>query len=438
MATTYNRLLIDVNQKINDIVTAKQNDTASRFLDVSLYSNSVPINLTGHSVKIYFKKPDNTEVFTEGEITDATAGRCQFELTTQTLAAYGDLKAEISVWNGETQVLTTQTFTITVFEMLRSDNTVESTNEFGVLVTLFQSIQNSLDVMNAIKTNFGQAGEKAAEYGATTFWRMLEVLAEKTEEAIQYDVSGKIGEPTDTTGDTLFGKFKTVLNSTIGTSNFKPLDTSIIDTLVGDSQTFTSSGSFTVPAGVKSIKITAAGGGGGGAGGTYGCAGGGGGACIVGVYFNVTPSQAIPITIGTGGAGGTSSSGSAGSSTVIGSLVTLAGGGGAGTAYSPGIAGGSGGGAGGNGGSSVSSATGVAGAAGAVGAGGSAGGSPYGGGGGGGSYGAGGGGGNSDHRYGYAGVYGGGGGGAGGSSSSYTGGRGGDGIVIIEWGLRAV
>ncbi len=226
MATTYNRLLIDVNQKIDNIVTAKQSDTASRFLDVSLYSNGVPINLTGHSVKIYFKKPapDNTEVFTEGEVTDATAGRCQFELTTQTLAVYGDLKAEISIWSGDTEVLTTQTFIITVFEMLRSDNTVESRNEFGVLVTLFQSIQNSLDMMNAIKTNFGEAGEKAAEYGAATFWRMLEALAEKTEEAIQLDVSGKIGEPTDTTGNTVFGKFKTALNSTIGTADAAPLN----------------------------------------------------------------------------------------------------------------------------------------------------------------------------------------------------------------------
>ncbi len=213
MAQTYNRLLIDVNQKINNIVTAKQNDTASRFLDVSLYSNGVPINLTGHSVKIYFKKSDNTEVFTEGEVTDATAGRCQFELTTQTLAVYGDLKAEISIWNGDTEVLTTQTFTITVFEMLRSDNTVESRNEFGVLVTLFQSIQNSLDMMNAIKTNFGEAGEKATEYGATTFWKMLEALAEKTEEAIQLDVSGKIGTSSDAASGTVFGNMAVAKNN---------------------------------------------------------------------------------------------------------------------------------------------------------------------------------------------------------------------------------
>ncbi|MDD3041088.1 BppU family phage baseplate upper protein [Bacteroides sp.] len=258
MAQTYNRLLIDVNQKINNIVTAKQNDTASRFLDVSLYSNGVPINLTGHSVKIYFKKPDSTEVFTEGEVTDATTGRCQFELTSQTLAVYGDLKAEITIWNGSTEVLSTQTFTICVLEMLRSDNAIESTNEFGVLVTLFQSIQNSLELMNVIKTNFGEAGEKAAEYEATTFWEMLEGLADKTEEAIQLDVSGKIGEPTDTTGGTVFGNMavaKIGIESTVnahvtdeitdlqthidGLSNIKSIQRGVVTVNNGGTTTFT-------------------------------------------------------------------------------------------------------------------------------------------------------------------------------------------------------
>jgi|GEM_PF-5800633 len=207
MAQTYNKLIIDVNQRIDDIVTAKQSDTNSRFLDVVLYDGSLPVDLTGHSVKIYFKKPDNTEVFTEGQVTDATAGRCQFELTSQTLAAYGNLQAEISLWDGGTQVLTTQTFTISVLELLRSDNTVESTNEFGVLVTLFQNIHNSLDIMNTIIGSFGSPGSVAEGFNATTFWAMMEPLATKTQEAINYDVIHKIGSKGDTpSSNTVFGE----------------------------------------------------------------------------------------------------------------------------------------------------------------------------------------------------------------------------------------
>ncbi|MDD3140117.1 MAG: hypothetical protein PHX08_14215, partial [Lachnospiraceae bacterium] len=250
--------------------------------------------------------------------------------TTQTLAVYGDLKAEISIWNGDTEVLTTQTFTITVFEMLRSDNTVESTNEFGVLVTLFQSIQNSLDAMNAIKTNFGEAGQKAAEYGAATFWRMLEVLAGKTEEAIQLDVSGKIGEPTDTTGNTVFGKFKTALNSTIGTDSFQPLNELLISHINGGTQTFTANGTFTVPDGVTKIWVTACAGGQGGLGNSNCAMGGNGGEWIFKQPYNVAAGQSIAITIGTGGnfvASGVTTDQIAGGNTVIGSLVTLLGGG---------------------------------------------------------------------------------------------------------------
>ena len=75
------------------------------------------------------------------------------------------------------------------------------------------------------------------------------------------------------------------------------------------SQTFTSSGSFTVPAGVTSITATIIGGGGGG-GGTEGRgdnrAGGGGGSggYSVGTY-TVTPGSVITVTVGRGGAPGT-------------------------------------------------------------------------------------------------------------------------------------
>ncbi|RXB04734.1 hypothetical protein EO242_21325 [Escherichia coli] len=103
--------------------------------------------------------------------------------------------------------------------------------------------------------------------------------------------------------------------------------------------TLTTSGSFTVPAGVTELCISAvAGGGGGGSGGggdsTYfGGGGGSGGAgeSIVKRKFAVTPGTVINITIGSGGVGSiastaTGSAPTAGGNTVIGSLITLHGG----------------------------------------------------------------------------------------------------------------
>lgn len=182
MAKTFNRMRIDVNEKPNSIcINPVQNDTQSRYLDVSLYNNGLPIDLTGEVVRINFKKEDGTTFFNQGEITNAAEGRCQFALTNEVLSEAKTLKAQISIWSGEGEILSTQVFLIRVTESIRNDEEVESTNEFGVLVVLFQEIQNSLDLMQTIAENFGEPGEKAAEFEAETFWQMLEVLASRAD-----------------------------------------------------------------------------------------------------------------------------------------------------------------------------------------------------------------------------------------------------------------
>ncbi|GAB4512556.1 MAG: hypothetical protein Tsb0026_16580 [Sulfuricaulis sp.] len=100
------------------------------------------------------------------------------------------------------------------------------------------------------------------------------------------------------------------------------------------SQSFTTVGpvSFTVPAGVYSLKITMAGGGGGGGGGNnwgdWGSGGGGGGGYSQSAMA-VTPGQVITGSVGAGGpAGGYSSSGGNGQSSAFGALTATGGQGG--------------------------------------------------------------------------------------------------------------
>lgn len=97
--------------------------------------------------------------------------------------------------------------------------------------------------------------------------------------------------------------------------------------------TFTSSGNFTVPSGVTSVKVTLTGGGAGGmgcqAGGltdTFSGSGGGAGGTSIGI-FTVIPGTVIPITVGNGGAGssGPFSAGNGGI-TRFGTLATANGG----------------------------------------------------------------------------------------------------------------
>ena len=445
MAVTYNKMIIGVNESINSIgIKPVQNDTLSRYLDVCLHNNGLPIDLTNETVRINFRKEDGTTLFNQGEITNATEGRCQFELTNEILSDAKSVKAQISIWGKEGQILSTQVFTIFVSESIRNDEEVESTNEFGVLVVLFQEIQNSLDLMNAMVESFGEAGEMAETYGVSTFWAMLEHLA---------------------AGADVKQVLKENINSTMDTEEFAPLDRLIAAAIEPHGvQEFTSSGTFIVPARVHKIWVTACGGGGGGGGAwddEQSGGGGGGGACIVRKPFAVIPGSNIKITIGAGGFGGSKASdGNKGGSTVIGDLVTLDGG--AGGSYNgTGGNGGNGGGGGGAGGSGVynfarggcgympgqnpfnnvdNSEAGYGGCG--IGGSGGHGGGGYrttnGGGGGGGSIGDGGNGGiahNSSKTLATSGARGGGGGGGSYYSASYNvnGAKGGSGYALIEW-----
>ncbi len=116
-------------------------------------------------------------------------------------------------------------------------------------------------------------------------------------------------------------------------------------------QTFTSSGYFTVPAGVTSVNVLVVAGGGAGGGPNFG-GGGGGGGVIYQTGYSTTPGASITVTIGPGGTGTSTftSNGADGTDSSFGTLTATHGGGG-GSYTNNGVNGGSGGGGGGNAGS---------------------------------------------------------------------------------------
>jgi len=104
--------------------------------------------------------------------------------------------------------------------------------------------------------------------------------------------------------------------------------------LAHGAEAFTANGTFTVPAGVTSVKVTAIGGGGGGCNGGGMCSTGAGGLGASGHAFvgGLTTGQTITVTVGT--AGTVATVGSAGGNTSFGSFVTANGGTGATTSGS--------------------------------------------------------------------------------------------------------
>ena len=126
-----------------------------------------------------------------------------------------------------------------------------------------------------------------------------------------------------------------------GKQYFRNLDTYLTELAAAlnnsdNKQIFTTSGTFTVPAGVTRIYVSGCAAGGGGS--SYFGAAGGGGESVTRFPIDVTAGESIAITIGTGGLGNTnimstysgtpsgSFSGAPGGNTTIGSYLTLKGG----------------------------------------------------------------------------------------------------------------
>lgn len=194
--------------------------------------------------------------------------------------------------------------------------------------------------------------------------------------------------------------------------------------LLGITEIFTSSGTFTAPGGVTKVYLSMAGGGGGGGDSDPGAAGGGGGgsgAFVINRPYTVVPGNNYTVTIGSGGAGGTGTGpGGNGGSTSFDSLTLAGGNGGLSTA-----------GTGGAVPTGILNGSGTTGGLGYLGSSGANNPGNNGGGGGGTLFGAGGNGGTG--AVGAAGATNSGAGGGGGGYNGYDGGAGGSGICIVMY-----
>lgn len=193
-------------------------------------------------------------------------------------------------------------------------------------------------------------------------------------------------------------------------------------------QVFTSSGTFTIPAGVTQVKVTVMGGGGGGGGSTVTNNGGGGGSAALSFKWltGLNPTSTLTVTIGAGGTGNSGTTGNAGVQSSVSSgtqtITTITAPGGS-AGFSVGATSAGGGQVGGGTGGDLTEGGG-GGVLGTGGTGGSGANSLFGGGAGG--AGAGGFAGNNATGSGS-------GGGGGSSGASQPGGTGGSGIAILEW-----
>lgn len=122
---------IDVSKDLYNPIQVKQSDNA-RYLLFRILDNGVPFDLSNKNVRVFGKKADGKEIYNDLSITNATKGECELRLTSGALSTPGILQLEIEIKENR-DVLSTFSLDIDVKKSLRSDFSVESSNEFTAL-----------------------------------------------------------------------------------------------------------------------------------------------------------------------------------------------------------------------------------------------------------------------------------------------------------------
>lgn len=130
------QMKMDINSRLIESIIAKQNDTRSRFIEFTLFKDTIALDLTDHTVRLYAKKSDGMLVFNDAVIMNVLNGHISIELTSQLLASAGELLCELVFYGLDGSIFSSKEFIITVVKSLRDDSAVESTNEYSALSNL--------------------------------------------------------------------------------------------------------------------------------------------------------------------------------------------------------------------------------------------------------------------------------------------------------------
>ena len=130
-------LIIDIQPTQN--IRFYQNDHNSAHLVFFVTDRKQPVNLTNAKVKIVLQKPDGTIVF-QDDCTpiDATTGKFEVILNTQTLVVDGKAYGQIHIEDGD-KILECRKFEIFIDRSILSQDAIESTNEFLALQKAIQA-----------------------------------------------------------------------------------------------------------------------------------------------------------------------------------------------------------------------------------------------------------------------------------------------------------
>ena len=141
MRKVEHRLRLDLLRGGNQgYIRVKRGENGARWLAIALYMHSVPYMADAGTTAVFRAiKPDNTQLFNSATITDnvVTVG-----LTTQTVAALGTVRCELSIYGMNNELLYSPQFDVIVEDYLYSDTAIESTDEYTNLTEALSTVNN--------------------------------------------------------------------------------------------------------------------------------------------------------------------------------------------------------------------------------------------------------------------------------------------------------
>lgn len=157
-----------INKNVQALATVSQGDLNSDKLTIKLSNNDGILDLTDAiDVRIDFKKPDGKLVFQYCTIDDKANGIVSVILRPQTVAVAGKVTAEVTVNYPGDKAVVTKKFEFYVSEAIASDNSLESTNEFPMIIQAIEAGERlTPEVVDGVllsKETADQAKEAAAQ-----------------------------------------------------------------------------------------------------------------------------------------------------------------------------------------------------------------------------------------------------------------------------------
>lgn len=156
----------------NPVVHVNTNDLQTVKFIINILNQGKSVDLTGSTVRIAIKKPDNKTVFQDCKITDATKGKCEVVLNTQAYIVPGPHYAEVMIYYTADKVSVSGRFIYGANQGILNDKTIKSANEW-------QSINQAISDAEGILTDLRKNGTGVDAQARTDITSLSSQLAQK-------------------------------------------------------------------------------------------------------------------------------------------------------------------------------------------------------------------------------------------------------------------